>query len=461
MLLSFSATNYRSFGEEQTFSMVASNRHGDHEAHLVPIPNDENKALPVAAMYGANAAGKSNLVKGLAYLKRLVTNTADPKSPLKRQPFLLNREGASQATEFKIQFIENHRVFLYGVKLTDKAVSEEWLSEISNGKEISIFERSTDEALTTKIEIESDEIPTDSKIRALAKFMAQPNLLFLRAVAMNLPAKDRGLIFFEVLEWFENRLFIVGPDSFRMGLHNALETDDVLAKLTVDFLREMKTGVDGIEISKEKVDSSILSSLPKDVVDGLSLGESLHLPGEVTVEKIEGEGLQLRRLKSVHRTVEGEDVHFSFTQESDGTRRLLHLIPALKDAIRSSGAVFIVDEIDRSLHSLLAKGFVQRFLTLAEGHPSQLIFTTHDTNFLDLDLLRRDEIWFAEKKATGATELFSLADFKVRTDLKIDKAYLQGRFSAIPPITTEVPDWVRKTMEAIRPKQGLADRSEP
>jgi hypothetical protein len=115
----------------------------------------------------------------------------------------------------------------------------------------------------------------------------------------------------------------------------------------------------------------------------------------------------------------------------------------------------VIDEIDRSLHPLLAKGFVRTFLQLCAGKGSQLIFTTHETAFLDLELLRRDEIWFADKKqAEGTTELYSLADYKVRTDLKIDKAYLEGRFEAVPPIETELPNWVTEIMQELEPKRS-------
>ena len=141
-----------------------------------------------------------------------------------------------------------------------------------------------------------------------------------------------------------------------------------------------------------------------------------------------------------------------FSEESDGTQRLTHLLPALHTICQNQG-LFVIDEFDRSLHPLLAKGFVRTFLQLCAGKGSQLIFTTHETAFLDLELLRRDEIWFADKKQKeGTTELYSLADYKVRTDLKIDKAYLQGRFEAVPPIESELPDWVRSIIKELHPR---------
>ena len=146
----------------------------------------------------------------------------------------------------------------------------------------------------------------------------------------------------------------------------------------------------------------------------------------------------MRSIKSEHITPDGRRVTLPFSEESDGTLRLTYLLPALHAICRKPG-LYVIDEIDRSLHPLLATGFVRSFLKACAGRGSQLIFTTHETAFLDLDLLRRDEVWFADKKLPeGATELYSLADYKVRTDLRIDKAYLEGRFEAVPPIEEEL-----------------------
>jgi len=140
--------------------------------------------------------------------------------------------------------------------------------------------------------------------------------------------------------------------------------------------------------------------------------------------------------------------HLPLEDESDGTRRLLHLLPAL--FYMQTSPVIVIDEIDRSLHPQLSKHLIRQFLKL--GGQRQLLFTTHDLNLMDLDLLRRDEIWFAEKKE-GATELYSLADFKVRKDLSIDKAYLEGRFGAVPPVEQEWPVWVEVIRKELDPRK--------
>ena len=136
-------------------------------------------------------------------------------------------------------------------------------------------------------------------------------------------------------------------------------------------------------------------------------------------------------VQAAHEQNSGKFISLDLTEESDGTRRLLHLIPALHDLYKD-GSVYFIDEIDRSLHPMLVRSFLQFFLRSCDGSQRQLIMTTHESNLLDQDLLRRDEIWFAEKDAAGATSLYSLMDFKVRNDLELRKHYLQGRFGAVP-----------------------------
>ena len=139
------------------------------------------------------------------------------------------------------------------------------------------------------------------------------------------------------------------------------------------------------------------------------------------------------QLKTKHRHEAGQLVDFAIDEESDGTQRLINLIPALFILKKNPENVIFLDELDRRLHPLLSRQFLEFSLHCkTQESRNQLIFTTHDTNLLDLDLLRRDEIWFVEKNSKGASHLYSLAEFKIKPDLKIEKGYLNGRFGAIP-----------------------------
>jgi AAA15 family ATPase/GTPase len=152
----------------------------------------------------------------------------------------------------------------------------------------------------------------------------------------------------------------------------------------------------------------------------------------IIAEKI-GDRLQysLVQLKAAHRSQDGQAIPFGIEQESDGTKRILDLIPALH-SFKQKPLCYFIDEIDRSLHPMLAREFIDFFFRSCQNRPAQLIVTTHESSLLDQDLLRRDEIWFAEKDEQGATKLYSLLDFAPRNDLDLRKNYLQGRFGAIP-----------------------------
>jgi uncharacterized protein len=463
MLLSFSIANFRSFREEQTLSMVASSRQPDHPEHLSPLSDDENKALPVAAIYGANGAGKSNLVKALAFLESLVLRGTEPKKPIGRRAFLLDEVSPTQPTELSAQFVEDGRVYVFGCRVSDKLVDAEWLSLLRDGKEISVYERLTNSNEEVTIDagpvLEDDTWGNHAKALALTKVGVLPNQLFLHALGKSLREQDQGPVMAGALRWFSERLSIIPAEASFSPLAHLVAQDKTFTEFAGDFLRKVATGVDRLRVDTAQVEEGMLTtfgSAVQHMIQEMPPGESASFSSpdgtELLVEKGEGTKVQLRTLKSEHVAADGTRVTLPFSEESDGTQRLTHLLPALH-AICQKPGLFVIDEIDRSLHPLLAKGFVRAFLKACAGHGSQLIFTTHDTTFLDLDLLRRDEIWFAAKKQpVGQTELYSLADYKVRTDLKIDKAYLQGRFEAVPPIEAELPDWVTKIMDELKPK---------
>ena len=459
MLLSFTIENFRSFREEQTLSLVASNRQPDHPEHTSPIPDDENRALPVAAIYGANGAGKSNLIRALAFLQGLVVRGTEPKKPIGRRPFIMDKVSANQPTEFKIQYVDGKHVYAFGCRISDKQVDAEWLSLLRDGKEISIYERATGSDGEVKIEagpvLQDDTWGDHAKALALTKVGVLPNQLFLHAAGKTLREPDQGPVLGGALRWFTEQLTVIPADSTFSSLAQLVAHDEKFTTFAGDFLRKVATGVDRLRVETSNIEESVMGRVFEEMIKDLPAGETTSMTGpdgtELIVEKGEGTKVRVRSIKSEHVTADGTRVTLPFSEESDGTQRLTHLLPALH-AICQKPGLFVIDEIDRSLHPLLAKGFVRMFLQLCAGKGSQLIFSTHDTAFLDLELLRRDEIWFADKKQPeGTTELYSLADYKVRTDLKIDKAYLQGRFEAVPPIEAELPDWVTSIIKELRP----------
>jgi AAA15 family ATPase/GTPase len=471
MLLSLSISNHRSFREEQTLSLVASTRQNDHPEHLTTIPDDTNKVLPIAAIYGANGAGKSNTVKALGFLAHLLRTNAEPAGTINRHAFRLHKECEEQPTEISVQFIEDGHVFSYGAHMNGTTVLAEWLLLLRDKKEIPVYERiTTGDGETREVKIEPGKILDDpgegnhEKIHALIALGVLPNQLFLQAVRSSIQEREHGPLFSRVLHWFLKRLTFIMPDFAFHGLPLMMSEDSTFADFVSGFLEKAGTGVKRLRMDEKPVnEEQLLRQYPfiKPSLDHLGSNGTAFIanttPPKSFVFKRTNDGqLHQQILRAEHQADNGSPVDFRLNEISDGTLRLIHLLPALH-ILKNESTIFVIDEIDRSLHPLLSKNFVRAFLNECTANGGQLIFTTHDTTFLDLDLLRRDEIWFAEKNTgTGATSLYSLSDYSVRTDLKIDKAYLEGRFRAVPPIGHELPGWVRSILDELHPPRPAA-----
>jgi len=242
------------------------------------------------------------------------------------------------------------------------------------------------------------------------------------------------------LDWFETKLRLIRPmDNFRSLGHMSDEDPDFL-KFASAFLRASSTGIDGLRINKKEMsEDEIRTTFPAPIAERVL---SKRFPSGASVLKFNDETeLRFERtdkdhyyrvsIGAEHEHKPGERIVMDISEESDGTRRLLQLIPVLHH-LRLKGGVFFIDEIDRSMHPLLVRKFLEFFLKSCGGDHRQVIVTTHESSLLDLELLRRDEIWFAQKDSDGASKIYSLADFQVRKDLEIRKHYLQGRFGAVP-----------------------------
>jgi len=438
MLISFSVSNFRSFDEEQTFSLVASKRHaGDHKNHAVPIPGSEEEALRTAVLYGANGAGKSNLFKALQFLQDLamVDDRAD------REPFLLR--AGDRPSCFDIQFLAYGNHYRYAVALDDFRIVEEYLATVAWGKETKVFERSTSAEGKVEVRIadvrESDE-GSRTKLEALAVVAGPRDQTFLATVFTTLPEEDWPRHLRAAIRWFGLQLRLIRPAESNPRGKATFATDADLRLFAGQFLNAASTGIDHLAaketvLSDEEVSRMVAPRL-RQRLSPVTDGDVAHqtLPnGNVILATRSGDQIthKLIEVEAAHRDYEGNLIPFRIEQESDGTRRLLQLIPALH-SMHQHPRCYVIDEIDRSLHPILVRDFLAYFLDSCEGREAQLIVTTHESNLLDQELLRRDEIWFAEKNQEGATTLYSLLDFNPRNDMQLRKNYLQGRFGAVP-----------------------------
>ena len=448
MLIQFTIQNFLSFRDEVTFSMVGVNSDNQHIDHLSNNEAGEGTSiLPLAAVYGANAAGKSNLVKAISFVKELVVEGTRPEQLIPVPTFKLGDYG-KKPSKFELIFTHKGSQYSYGFRLNKEQILEEWLHGIPQGRkrEVMYFERITSTSTKKETTVEYGTIlkgrspinGVSTKRHLNLEFIATGtrfNQLFLTE------AVDRSVKeLMPVFNWFKKILTIIPAEvnftTLEIGVHGNEPFTDFLSA----FLKSAGTGIESISTQRIDIDSEqYFLSLPKSERDVLS--QELDRSSDVMIQTPEGgrvilskdaEGkLTLMRLRIKHRSEDGNLVDFSMEEESEGTQRLIHLVPSLFILKQDSEIVVFLDELDRRLHPLLSRYFVETAIN-SRAKGNQLVFTTHDTNLLDLDLLRRDEIWFIEKDAQGASSCYSLAEFKIRPDLKIEKGYLNARFGAIP-----------------------------
>jgi len=436
VLINFYVKNFRSIRDEVQLNLVADGRYRNHDEHLQPIIALEKSALKMAVLYGANAAGKSNVVRGIDFAKDMVLEPGAIKR-LQNNQFARRSDAP---TEFQFQFQTGGYQFDFGFELLAGKIVSEWLviegSEQSR-RDAKVYERNRDQIELGKLSAYKDGKTTIRLLDTLGSLGIKDDELLLNKVLHGTAETKRGNILNAALLWFTDSLKIIQPRSSFLQLLSTLDRDKSFRSWSAELLSSVDTGIGELEIAKDEISAD---KLPQSFVEGLQAGvDSISLsPGlELSLDEEDNSKVVRRSLKSVHSSGK-EKFELPFAEESDGTQRFLELLPALylhHQQESNEPTVYVIDELDRSLHPLLSRAFIEFFSMSAAEHPVQLIFTTHETNLLDSDLLRRDEIWFVEKGRDQVTKLTSLADYSVRKDLKLEKGYLHGRFGAIPVVS--------------------------
>lgn len=447
MLISFSVENFRSFKGEQTLYMSATTREGaGHDEHCRKT-REGLRLLPVAVLYGANGAGKSNLIKAMRYAVWMIREGPRPGKPTGREAF--GNHDSEQASEFDFRFLADNQIIRFGFRVTDTHIESEWLLTEIDGKEHVIYERVTTAEGKTNIVtsnlLEKEAEADKSQVFPFAKFASasgRVNQLFLHSIYENLEEKAQGDWVGAALKWFSKSLTIIDPGEHFPSLQRSLTVSPDFSKFASRYLRSVSTGIEELlnvrtpemplEHAREMIPFGIAADLTEADFHGPVIADFTLPDGTMmALSRGDGGGYFVHTIATAHKGTNGSLFELPLSAESDGTRRLLHLLPAIYPQT-VGGEVVIIDEIDRSLHPLLTRQFVENFLNLPSHSQRQLVLTTHDTVLLDMELLRRDEIWFVEKDDEGATSLYSLSDFPVRKDLRINRGYLQGRFGGIP-----------------------------
>ncbi|MFA6630402.1 MAG: ATP-binding protein [Sulfuricurvum sp.] len=436
MLKRFTVENFSSFQKENSLDLTAGRIELNQE-HLYNF--EKVKILKSAVIYGANASGKSNLFKAIDYAKEIVLNNLDNVDTYKKY-FRLDHDSLKKPTKFEFEIELNDRFYSYAFSsfVNKKEIVEEWLYEIGKNTPDLIFERNNNEIKLGKL-LQKKEVKNRFEIY-IEDMKNQSSKLFLSEIAKKELDISEINIINDIYGWFADKLIIIYPNTQYEEL-SSLRNNSSLAKTFKKYLGEFDTGVvdiSSIEEDFEKTLKNIPDELRKQIIKDLSKDDvigTLKMPdGQFyTVYKDKNDELKVQKIGLIHSN-DVEEI-FELKDESDGTKRLFDLIPLIGKF--SMDYTIIIDEFDRSLHPKLTKKFFELFYKLNDANSkSQLIVTTHESTLLDQELVRRDEVWFVEKDKNGASNIFSLNQFKVRYDSKIEKAYLLGRYGAIPIFKT-------------------------
>ena len=441
MLLKYSVSNFKSIGHDIEFSMFPTTPDID-EKYTKSIQTKAGtwKILKRSAFYGPNASGKSSFIQSIDFARDFIVDGIPSGKGTGINQFKGDFEDLGRQSVFQFTFLaEDDEVYEYGFSLDSRQVYEEWLMILTKDSFEPLFERQTDTEEKTTIEIKSKFARKGSKNRELAELLKetikekQKNQLFLYKLY------DNGVKRVEpVMEWFRS-IQVIFPSTKVRFLPIRISRDMDFQKFISDSLSKMDTGVVRVSAVSNELDFHDFaekSHFPKELIQDIEEKKQgmFSISGKYYIfgEKQENQ-MTLIQIKFEHK-LNSKSVDFDLEDESDGTQRLLDLLPMLFAMDKKTRSIYFVDEIDRSLHTKLSKYLLKLFLENSEEANCQIIYTAHDVNLIDLDNFAQDEIWFVEKKLTGETKIKPMSDFDIKADQDVLKAYLSGRFGAVPVI---------------------------
>lgn len=414
MLLEFMCSNHKSIKDKIVFSALAGsdNTNDDMTEEIAGV-----KVLKSAVIYGANGSGKSNFIDAISFVKNLVVNsiTHQPGQGIRQIPHKLSELG-SEST-YQVQFVIKGIRYVFGFSLKNLLVSEEYLYYFPNGRQAKIFDR------------KDEKFTVGSKFRgkfSSCKDVLKPNRLLLSCAA-NFTAVEEVA---DAFSFFNNELVVYGAENQDNWMNYSLyqiNSNEKMKRVVLSLMQDLGMGVKDIKVSidQKKMESIELPPFLTDEFKNMLLQTKVDaISAKVVYEKFETDLLQ---------------------DESTGVRKLFALLCPMID-ILINGKVLLCDELEASLHESLVYELVKLFMTIKTDKFAQIIFTTHETGLLNLDLFRRDQIWFTEMEGTDrSTDLYSLAEIKnVRKDDNFGKGYITGKYGAIPMLNVNFADIVSK-----------------
>lgn len=419
MLIQFSFENFLSFKDNASLSMVAGKRKSQNKSLDQGATFELNKDLSLlkcAVLYGANASGKSNLISALRFVRNFILNSSKESrvdEPIASSPFKLQTGLDTKPSGFRVIFAIDETIFQYDFSVDQKRVHAESLLSVKDGKEVELFTRTLNDISLHK----------SFKEGKLLAEKTRPNALFL-SVCANFNGEISSLI----SQWFSSLTIISGiRDEVSLERTRTLLGTEKEAQIS-RLLNEFDLGMERIALNELSELALLRAKAPKanvQLFDAIKkFEETLGQPSR-------------RAINTFHKVFDDQgndqgEVPFLLSDESEGSQKMIALSGPMVDALENA-RVIVIDELDARLHPIISKQIIEIFNSgTVNQQNAQLIAATHDTNLLDKDLLRRDQIWFTEKNRYGASHLFSLTEYRVRNDASFEKDYILGKYGAIP-----------------------------
>lgn len=428
MLIEFKFGNFRSFRDEAVLSMEAM---GLGRLKNCLISYNSMKLIPSVAIYGKNGGGKSNVIRAFWLAVQFIKNaqrTQHENAKIPVKPFLLNDYSKDEPTFFEFTYVLDNVKYIYGFSATKEKIFSEYLYHSPKGQKATVF---------TRTEQKFNFTEEKAKRKLISEAVAPNQLFFSVACTMN----DADCM--RAMKWFRDYVFFSRDyTDIPKQLLEYSNDKNMLAAIS-SYAKAADLGIEKMEFEfkdEEVKDFESEKNIPEEIRSALTafmqnLKENSNI-SEIGLQKSEV------RATSYHNGINKNGIKTSFTldlsDESDGTRKLMSIAPAI-ESVLNNGGIVLVDELEKELHPMLVNYIVAKFqCKTSNPNGAQLIFTTHNTELLNMELMRKDQLYFADKnRKDGASELYSIGDFSTKTADNIRKGYLAGKYGATPDIEIE------------------------
>ncbi len=447
MILNYKVMNYKSIGSPLEFTTIPG-KYRNKQSHV--YESSKYKSLKFSAVFGANASGKSNFIDSLSYLKYSIIRGRIPRTS---NDLTFRLEDFGKNTNFEIEVGFEEMILIYGISIdtNNREVNREYLLQNTGTTDKVIYdiENKHINHLTLKAK-------TKERVLIYFKDLKKDEFLLMKLAEAKDTEKEEIYELSKMLSnWFLKELVIITPKSIFSNKVNQFtkRKDQDAEHSVIDILKTFDTGITDYVYKKMSLEKFI------DIIKGLNLDDSeeneefIKNISEIDENKIieANVGGDFYKIsydeENNEPTVEvlgfrhcdNNEKYFSYDEESDGTKRLIEIVNVLYSA-QNTGKTYVVDEIERSFHSNLTIEFVRKFLNYSKNNKSQLIITTHETNMMDFNLVRQDELWLIDRDKGGKSNLVPLSKYNLRIDKILDKDYLDGRYGGVPNILKIIED---------------------